>query len=174
MFSVMSCSTGNTSPFYEPRTRPTTQHSDPFTNVRPSYTLRYETGMIEKNANPVHMQRPYQQPDAMEVGTRIVSALSTRVQSCMSRLILIIARSCACSQDNAESWDEEDGMSTPKQPPRSIDAAAEATSSFKIPQLDLGPEESFDSKPGSCAALEDREPDEWKAPKTVRLHGVVS
>ena len=42
---------------YAPRTRPMTRHLDPLANIRPSYTLRYESGMIETHANPINMQR---------------------------------------------------------------------------------------------------------------------
>ena len=34
-----------------------TRHLDPLANIRPSYTLRYESGMIERHANPINMQR---------------------------------------------------------------------------------------------------------------------
>ena len=53
---------------YAPRTRPMTRHLDPLANIRPSYTLRYESGMIERNANPIHMQRfSKKQQAAMQV-----------------------------------------------------------------------------------------------------------
>ena len=73
---AMPCSPGDA--LYVPRTRPMTRHLDPFAKIRTSYTLRYESGMIETNVNPMNMQRfSKQQLAAMQVGEQL--ALTTRL-----------------------------------------------------------------------------------------------
>lgn len=173
MSSVMFCSE-DSADLFQPRARPMTQHLDPFANIRPSYTLRYETGMIEKNANPIYMQRLYeQQPAAMEVG-RVASVLNMHIRHIYVTYGFVHGRLCACLQDNVESLEEEELLLTPKRPTRSINTTVEAPASPEVPPVDSETEESVESAPESSATMEDLEPAEWKVPKTVRLHGAVS